>query len=310
MHPLEKLKGLRILVTGASGFIGRHLARRLALAAPRLFLAMRKPASLASGEVLEMDLTEPGTIERCLSAARPDIVFHLGAFTDVSRNPGLEAKHVAVNYQGTLSLARALAGRPLKRMIHFGTCEEYGDGAVPFVESQEPRPVSPYSASKVRATLAMRELWKKERFPVVIVRPFLTYGPGQDGDRFLAQVVRAAVSDETLPMTPGEQTREFNHIEDVVEGLLQAAVKEGIEGEIINIACGEERRLDEVARLVYRLAGATTGPGLGALPYRKGEAMRFFGSTEKCTRLLDYRPCIRFEEGIENLIDRERSRHG
>lgn len=310
MHPLEAIKGASVLVTGASGFMGRHLSRRLSVAIPRLFLAVHQPAAFDSGEVLEMDLTDPGSIHLALSAARPEIVFHLAAFTDVSRDPELEERHNAVNFQGTLDLARALKNYGVKRMVHFGTCEEYGDGEVPFSESQPPRPVSPYSASKARATEALQGLWREESFPVVIVRPFLTYGPGQNRKRFLAQAIDAAIHDRALPMTPGRQTREFNHVEDVLEGVLQTAAVEGIEGEIINIACGEERRLDEVAHQVFRLAGASVGPDLGALPYREGEAMRFFGSTEKCRRLLGYKTGIHFEEGLKSLIDLERSRHG
>jgi UDP-glucose 4-epimerase len=168
------------------------------------------------------------------------------------------------------------------------------------------RPVSPYSASKAKTTGALRRLAREEGLPVVILRPFLTYGPGQRADRFIAQAIRSALRDEPLAMTPGGQTREFNHVADIARGFGLAAVAEDIEGEIINLACGDERKVGDVARLIYSLCKARTGPELGAIPYRSGEAMRFFGDTDKCRRLLGYAPSIGLEQGLADLIEWER----
>ncbi|MBU0755490.1 MAG: GDP-mannose 4,6-dehydratase, partial [Planctomycetes bacterium] len=138
----------------------------------------------------------------------------------------------------------------------------------------------------------------------------LTYGPGQSENRFIAQAIAAACADEDLPMTAGNQTREFNHVDDIVEGIVQAAVVPGIEGEIINLACGVDRSIKEVAAMIYRIAGSKGKPLPGALPTRPGEVERFFGCTKKCQRLLNYHPSRTLEEGLKSLVARNRSEGG
>jgi nucleoside-diphosphate-sugar epimerase len=259
----------------------------------------------------EVDITQEGALKKNVTRIAPDVVFHLAACTEVRRDSGLVERCRRVNYEGTRNLVESLRGLPILRIVHFGTCEEYGNVKAPFSEGMTPRPVSPYSASKAKATLYMQDLWRIRKSPVVILRPFLTYGPGQAQSRFVAQAVRSALDDHPLPMTPGEQTREFTFIDDLLQGIIRAAAVPGIEGEIINLANGREHRLLDVARLIYRLAGSTAEPAAGALPYREGEAMRFFGDTKKCIRLLAYRPATPLREGLARVIEAERaSREG
>jgi len=314
----ESIRDLRVLVTGATGFMGSHLCARLAAEGAELSVLVRpgrrgapvagRPSLPPASRILEADITDPIALERNLSAGSIDVVFHLAALTDVRRDPALLESMNAVNLQGTMNLAACLKNRSVRRVVHLGTCEEYGDGTAPFEEEAAARPVSPYSVSKSAATLHMQELGRSGALPVVVVRPFLTYGRGQDSGRFLYQAIEAALENRSFPMTPGEQTREFNHIEDVLDGMLLAAVLPGLEGEIINLASGDERRLRDVADLVFSLAGSKSGPEPGALPYRDGEAMRFFGSTKKCRQLLGYAPKTRLEEGLADLIAWERHR--
>ncbi|MHC4941834.1 MAG: NAD-dependent epimerase/dehydratase family protein [Planctomycetota bacterium] len=318
MDRLDLLEGKSVFVTGASGFIGAHLVQRLSRAGAEISVLMRsgngrddlrgKPALPEGVRTFEGDLTRPSSLKKAFSAAGPLWVFHLAALTDVRRDPELEKACRRINLEGTLNLAEALLGSGMKRLIHCGTCEEYGTNEAPFSEDMSVRPVSPYSASKAKASLALQRLWREEGFPVVILRPFLTYGPGQKADRFIAQAIRSALEDKPLAMTPGEQTREFNHVEDIARGFCQAATAPDIEGEIINLACGDERKIGDVARLIYKLCGARSTVELGALPYRSGEAMRFFGSTEKCRRLLGYEPVKRLEDGLKELVDWERTK--
>ena len=319
MNRSGSLKRRKVLVTGAAGFLASHLCALLGREEACLFALLRpggsrpgavpgRPALPKGTVILEADLRDGPALTRRVRDAAPEVVFHLAALTDVRRDPALEPPCRAVNLQGTKHLAEALVGLKVKRVVHFGTCEEYGDGKAPFREDHPVRPVSPYSASKAEASLFMAALGRRGALPVTVLRPFLAYGPGQSAERFLAACIDAALADRPFPMTPGEQTREFDHVEDLVEGARTAAVIPGIEGEIINLACGEEHRLLDVAEAVYRLAGAEARPLPGALPYRQGEAMRFFGHTEKCRRLLGYEPRIHFDEGLRRLVAWTRAR--
>lgn len=318
MQPLDALKGSRIFVTGATGFIGSYLCRRLQSIGANLFVLARpdreggaprgRPALPKEAARIEADIRDEKALKAALASADPSIVFHMAAHTRVDRDPDLEDLSREVVLGGTKNLLEAMEGGKIQRLIHLGTCEEYGDGEAPFREEDPPRPVSPYSRAKVEATRMLMDLYRDERLPVVILRPFLTYGIGQAPERFVAQAVDYALTGRSLPMTPGEQTREFNHIHDMVEGILKAAVVDGIEGEIINLACGEEQRLKDMARMIYAMAQSQAEPALGAIPYRPGEAMRFFGSTEKCRCMLGYEPAVPLAKGLNELIRWERAR--
>lgn len=307
-----------VLVTGGTGFIGSYLVDRLARAGARLSLIVRpggprsrqagRPGPPERARLFEADIRDLDAVLKAVKTAQPEWIFHLAAVTDVKRDPALEAPCRDVNFEGTVNLAEALKRTRFRRLIHLGTCEEYGRACAPFSEDMPVDPRSPYSESKAAATQALVGMARTERFPVVILRPFLTYGPGQAPTRFVAQAVENALAGRSLPMTPGEQTREFNPVEDIVGGILKAALVPDIEGEIINLACEEEWPLEKVARMIYRIAGNGGTPDLGALPYREGETMRFYGSSEKCRRLLGYRPAVSLEDGLGSLIEWERDR--
>lgn len=310
-------KDMPVLLTGAKGFMGSYLARSLAETGADLSLIVKpgkidvdvpgRPPLPTKAKCFEADIRDKALMNQIVEKVRPAIVFHLAALTDVSRDPELQEACMAINFQGVIHVAEASLAQSVRRFVTIGTCEEYGDHQAPFTEDLSPKPVSPYSDSKAKATLRLLEMHETEGLPVVILRPFLAYGPGQHPSRFLSQAVRAAVRGERLRMTSGQQTREFNHVEGLVEGILRAGVKEGIDGEIINLCTQDERKLIDVARLIYRLAGSDLEPETRALDYRSGEAMRFCGSTEKCVRLLDFNPRIRLEEGLTRLIEWERA---
>ncbi len=317
MKRIDSFKGKGVLVTGAGGFIGSYLCRRLSDLGARIHWldlpgvrgrpVRGRPRPPERSEIIEADIADLPSLDSALSERSLSFVFHLAALTDVRRYPALEDPCGKVNHQGTLNLAQVLMNKQgISRLVHFGTCEEYGDGKAPFREEDAPKPVSPYSASKAKASLHMRELGRSGDLPVVVIRPFLTYGPGQPPGRFIAQAVTLALRNKPLRMTPGEQTREFTQVNDLVDGVLAAAVVPDIEGEIINLASGVERKLKDTASMIYCLAGASAKTETGALPYREGEAMRFYGSTEKCRRLLGYNPPTSLEDGLRHLIDHER----
>ncbi|MFH2001257.1 MAG: NAD-dependent epimerase/dehydratase family protein [Planctomycetota bacterium] len=306
-----------VLITGARGFMGSYLAVRLAKAGARLSLLLRpgkqdhhpgRPDLPAGAACMEADIRDKASIDDLITRVSPSVIIHLAAFTDVRRDPRLRNRCFEHNLTGALNVAEAAMRRKVDRMVQLGTCEEYGDHQAPFTEDLPPRPVSPYSESKAEATQSLLALHKKEGLPVVILRPFLAYGPGQHPDRFLNQAIHAALRGERLRMTPGEQTREFNHVEDLVEGIMIAAAAEGVDGEIINLASCDERKLLDVVKMIYRFAGSDLQPDTQALAYRAGEAMRFCGSVEKCRRLLDFRPRITLENGVQKLMEWERSR--
>lgn len=302
-----------VFLFGAFGFLGSWLGQKLHDLGNRISVFVRpnsiqhplRPKLHKDVKIYEGDIADFKQVKNALDAAAPDMVFNLAAHTDVTRNEDLERVCTEVNFKGAKNVVLALSGGRVKRIVHFGTCEEYGNHEAPFHEEMAPRPVSPYSKSKAKATLWMQDHFKRYGSPIVILRPFLAYGPGQDKKRFLSQAIDHALNHKDLLMTRGEQTREFNHVKDLVDGMVSAITVPGIEGKIFNLACEEERKLSDTARLVYDLCASKGKPVLGAIEYREGEAMRFFGSADKCRKELNYVPKIDFLDGLKELIGLE-----
>ncbi len=302
-------KDLPVLVSGAGGFIGSHLTRELVRLKAQVNILVRPDSSLwrladvaEKLRIFRVDITDAQGIKQAAGQIKPHIVFHLAAKVDVSRSADLLPRMMAVNFQGTVNLLTALQGIPYLSFINTGSSEEYGTNQAPFLETQREQPVSPYSLSKVAATHYCQMLHKTEGRPVLTLRPFLTYGPYQSGSMLIPTLIEHCLRGGTLPMTRGEQTREFNYVADIVQGYLKAAVSEAAIGEVINLGNGIEYQIRQLAKMVVQASGSKLEPQFGALPYRAGEVMHFFCSNQKARDLLGWKPQVSLEEGLASTI--------
>ncbi len=301
---------MRALVTGATGFIGSHLTRHLVSKGVEVHVLVRPtsdPWRLQDVwprlHIHRGDLASLEDVRRIVRAVQPDTIFHLGSYVNVKRTLEDIDEVNRVIIGGTLNLVRAiLADVPDAFLINTGTCEEYGDGPVPFREDQMPQPVSPYSAAKVAATYFVHMAGKSLGLKAVTVRPFLTYGPAQQPLRLIPQAILAGLLRREFKMTPGEQTREFNYVADIVEGYAQVARTPEVAGEIINLGNGREIQIREVVRLIFDLMGNPIEPQIGALPYRPGETWHFYSDPSKAKRLLNWEARTPLEEGLRRTI--------
>jgi nucleoside-diphosphate-sugar epimerase len=305
----EDWKGLSVLVSGASGFIGSHLTRELVRLKADVNILVRPNSSLWRLEgineepnIFKVDITDARGIKEAVAQIRPRIVFHLAAEVDVRRSPELLSRMMAVNFQGTLNLLAALGDISFDCFINTGTCEEYGTNQAPFVETQREKPVSPYSYSKVASTHYCQMLNRIEGRPIITLRPFLTYGPYQTGSMLIPSLIEHCLAGGELKLTPAEQTREFNYVGDIVQGYLKAAFSEAAVGEVINLGNGIEYKIKQVVEMAARISGNKLKPLLGALPYRAGEAMCFYCSAQKARDLLGWGAQTGLEEGLVKTI--------
>ena len=301
---------MRALVTGATGFIGSHLTRRLVAKGVDVHVFVRPGSDTwrlndvwFRVHVHRGDLASYEDVHRVVRAVRPDTIFHLGSYVNVKRSLEDVDEVNRVIIGGTTNLIRAVLSEvPECFFINTGTCEEYGDGPVPFREDQLPRPVSPYSAAKTAATFFTMMAHKSLGLHAVTIRPFLTYGPAQQPLRLIPQAILAGLLKREFKMTPGEQTREFNYVADIVEGYLEVARRPEVAGEIINLGNGKEVQIREVVRLIFDLMGNPIEPQIGALPYRPGETWHFYSDPSKAKRLLEWYPTTSLEEGLRRTI--------
>ena len=301
----------RALVTGASGFIGSHLVRRLvedgvevhALTSavssmvPIRLVALRDRLTLHEGS-----LSDRSAMDALAAAVRPTHVFHLGAYTHVGKSWQRVDECIDVNVQGTVNLLQALATVGYERFVNVGTSEIYGDVEAPFREDMAVRPISPYAASKHAAETMCRLFQQGHGWPIVLVRPFNAFGPAQTPDRIIPEVIARALRGEDLRMTQGRQTREFNFVEDIVDGLVRAAATPGIEGELFNIGCGEDISIRDVTSLVLDLMGAPVTAHFGALADRPTEIWRMYCDSTRARATLGWKPQYTLVDGLEKTI--------
>lgn len=302
--------GRRVLVTGATGFLGSHVVRRLladgarvtALASVRSEAPARLIDVLGDVELVTADIGDRDAITDAVRRTTPDAVVHLAAITHVGRSFERPVAHIRTNVEGTVNLLQALGGE-YERFVYIGTGDVYGDGPAPFREDQPVMPVSPYAVSKYAAERFCRMYHEAHGWPIVCLRPFNAYGPRQSVDRVIPELIVAGLHRVALPMTEGRQTREFTFVDDVADAFVLALTRPGIDGEVLNVCRGEEVSMRDLATTVAALLGTDVEPEFGALPYRPNEIWRMVGDGSRAEALLGWRPTTALVDGLERTID-------
>lgn len=293
-----------MLVTGATGFIGQHVVRRLVDAEARVWAGVyaedapeRTTALPLQAERLSLDIRDSESVRQAVNQASSDVVFHLAAVgvTDPKVDPRLALK---VNGLGAVNLLESLLRDDVQRIVLVGTCYEYG--ALEALEGLDP--FNAYAASKVAAWAFGRMYWRAHGLPVVTVRPFQVYGSGQPSHTLVPAAVAATLAGEDFPMTSGEQERDFIYVEDVVEGMLAAAEAPGVEGNSLDLGTGTARPVRTVVERIWQLVDGAGQIQPGALPYRPGEVRQLVADADRTAQLTGWRAMTDLDEGLRETI--------
>jgi nucleoside-diphosphate-sugar epimerase len=303
----------KVLVTGAGGFIAGHLVPALADSGSDIVLLSRSPRRAngwSSDRVrwVQTDLRDESRLATILGEEAPDVVFHLAG----TRGRGTPAPFLGcaeVNVSDTLRLleaARRVA--PATRFVLTGSAEEYGGHAGRQAEDLPLRPTSPYGLSKAAATRFALELAAQGGCPVVVLRLFSVYGPGQPPDMFVAEAVDCAVRGLPFRMSRGDQRRDLVFVADVVDALIRTARLPDVAGTVINVGTGEAHPLREVAERIWQLA-ASDGPLLvGAREASGAEAVDTWADIGRARALLGWEPRTGLDAGLRQTIEWARAR--
>lgn len=309
--PAKLPTSARVLVTGATGFVGSHLVRRLLADGAEVHALTTAVTGVHGARLVDIrdritlhegDLADRRALDALVDRARPTHVLHLGGYTHAGTSWQHVDECVRANVQGTANLLQALAGSGYRRFVNVGTGDVYGDVGPPCREDGPVRPLSPYAATKYAAECLCRVFHEGYGWPIVMLRPFNAYGPGQAADRVIPEVITRAIRGEGIRMTGGRQTREFNFVEDLVDGLVRAASVAGVEGELFNLGCGEDISIRDVTTLVLDLLGNPATASFGALPERPTEARAMRSDSTRAREILGWKPEHSLVDGLEKTI--------
>ena len=297
-----------ILVTGASGFIGSHLVRRLAGTGADVHVFLRSSSDTRRlGDItgrLERhaaDLTDPASLRTAVRRVRPRTIFHCASW---GGHPGQTdgAAIFGTNLAGTFHLLAACEEAGFDRFVHTGSSSEYGMTSPPMSEEDEPAPVDAYGASKAGATLWCRAAAISRGLPVVTLRLFSPYGPWDDPVRLIPAVSRAFLDGRSPRLASPSGARDFVYIDDVVDACLLAASVPSAAGEIINAGSGRQATVGEVVDILSRLIPGSPAPSWGSVSPRPGPSVWVAG-IGKARRILGWEPKVPLEDGLRRTVE-------
>ncbi len=309
--------GRPVLVTGAGGFIGSHLTEALARAGAEVrafvrynsrgdhgWLEVADPDVSQEIEVFRGDLGNPEAVAGGMAGR--EVVFHLGALIPIPYSYRHPREFVTANVEGTLNVVEAARREEPARIVHTSTSEVYGTAqTVPIDEEHPLHPQSPYAASKVGADQIALSFQRSFGTPVVVARPFNTYGPRQSARAVIPTIVTQALARDVVELGATDPTRDFLFVEDTVRGMMRCAEAEGVEGEVINLGTGIEISIGQLAERVLRQLGKEPPVALDQDRLRpaNSEVERLVAGTAKAKRLLGWEPEVDLDEGLRQTIE-------
>ena len=314
--PRSSWQGRQVLVTGAGGFIGSHLVDALARrgASVRGFVRYTsmggvgwlddlEPDVRRAVEIYQGDLVNPEAVARAAEGC--EVIFHLGALIPIPYSFRHPREYVAANVEGTTNVLEA-ARRSGCRVVQTSTSEVYGTAQVVPIDELHPLvPQSPYAASKVASDQLALAYQRSFELPVVVVRPFNTFGPRQSARAVIAAIAVQALTCDVVEIGATRPTRDFVYVADTVEGFLRAAEQEGVEGEVFNLGSGREITIGDLAQAILAVVGRDVPLVTAAERLRPGgaEVDRLLADADKARRLLGWQPEVSLQAGLERTVE-------
>ena len=312
----------RTLVTGAGGFIGSHLVEALVGRGHRVtalvhyngrsdpgLLTELDSECLNSVEVVSGDVRDPFLLRRAVRGC--DCVFHLAALVGVPYSFLAPTEYVTVNVLGTAHLLQACLDEGVGRVVHVSTSEVYGSARRLPVDEEHPlQGQSPYAASKIGGEKLAEAFYRSFGCPVVVVRPFNTFGPRQSARAIIPTVITQVLGGASVRLGALDPIRDFTFVSDTVAGLMAVGLAEGVAGTTVNIGSGRGTTVAEIVALVTRAVGAGTvqvTPDATRLRPAASEVTRLVADSSLARRLCGWQPATSLEDGLAATIGWVRS---
>jgi len=311
---------MKVLITGAGGFIGSHLTDILSGEDCEIRAFLRYNSRSSRGwldessdrkeiQVISGDLRDYDSVEAAVKGV--DVVFHLAALIGIPYSYVSPLAYVKTNIEGTYNVLQAALKHGVKRVVHTSTSEIYGTAQyVPIDEKHPVHPQSPYAASKSAADQLALSYYYSFDLPVTVVRPFNTFGPRQSARAVIPTIITQMLSGKKeLSLGNLNSTRDFNYVKDTAGGMSAAGKAENAVGRIMNIGSGREISIGEAVRIIAGTMGCDCACRLDGERLRppKSEVERLLCDASLAGELLSWKPGYSFEDGIRETVEWFRS---
>ena len=298
-----------VLVTGGAGFVGSQLVRELLdskyhvvvldnfTTGLKQSLPKDDELGLVSGDVRDF-----GVVSRVVKNC--PYVIHLAAQAFIPFSYEMPVHVAEVNAIGSINVLKACQDHNVKRLVHISSSEVYGSAQyVPMDEKHPLQPFSTYSVAKTAADMWAQTFFWEHKLPVVILRPFNTFGPRESLPYFIPEIIRQCLKEPQIRVGNLDTSRDFTYVKDTANAMVRALETEKIEGEIINIGTGKTHKMKEILALVQKETKTMKKPVVvDKSRLRPKDVDTLVTDNSKARRILDWNPEVSFEEGIQRTI--------
>ncbi len=300
----------RCLVTGAAGFVGANLARRLLHAGHEVHLILRPGFEdwrirdvLDEMRVHSLDLTNENAVSEAVREARPDWVFHFASFGAYSWQTEFR-RMVDVNILGAANLTHACLETGFESMVAAGSSSEYGFKDHPPTEAARLDPNSHYAVTKASATMFFRYTAQAQSARIAVLRLYSVYGPYENPGRFIPTLISKGLAGELPPLVNPDIARDFIYIDDVTDAfIVTAGSDQWSPGSIFNLATGSQTTIGEAVEIARKELNINQEPQWGSMPDRIWDTSVWVGDGTAIKEALGWAPQYSFADGFRKTVD-------
>lgn len=289
-----------ILIVGGTGFIGFHLAKNCIKKNWKVTcVSTSSPTNnrrIRDAKYIITDISDKKKLSKSIKK-KYDYVVNLGGYVDHKNKKKTYKSH----YIGCKNLINVLKDKTPKVFLQMGSSLEYGKNISPLKENYKCEPTSIYGKSKLLATEYLLKKYRKEQFPIVVLRLFQAYGPHQDINRLIPIVIDGCIKNIKFACTSGRQLRDFIYIDDVLKAIFFSLKDKKALGNIFNIGFGKPKKINYVIKKINSILKSGM-PQFGKIKMRKDEIESIYPDIKKAKKLLKWRPKISFNKGLIKTI--------
>ena len=293
----------KLLVVGGTGFLGSHVCQEAIKKNFKVISVSSKKTKfnkIKKVKYIKCDISNSTIIQKKLNF-EVDYIINFGGYVDHSDKNKTYQSH----FEGCKNLVDFYKKKKIKKFIQIGSSLEYGKIKSPHKENIMTKKVtllkSIYAKSKLLSTNYCISTFKKNFFPVTVLRPYLVYGPGQKINRLIPFIISKSLTNKKFPCSSGVQIRNFLFVDDFVKAIFKTLTKKKVNGEIINIGSNENLRVKKVILMIKNYLNSGK-PMFGEIELRKDESLKYYPSIKKAKNLINWKPLIKFENGIIKTI--------